>query len=97
MNIKTNPADLRWWFWTVTLLFIVAAVAGWTPGYGIVIAISAAQVVYFLAQERSVSAFPTQIRIVLIGTIMVTFFGRCAIALVLKRVPWNRGREVRLN
>ena len=44
MNIKTNPADLRWWFWTVTLLFIVAAVAGWTPGYGIVIAISAAQV-----------------------------------------------------
>ncbi len=111
MNIKTNPADLRWWFWTVTLLFIVAAVAGWTPGYGIVIAIS-------LAQERSVSAFPTQIRIVyfaftlfglwpeprravylllLIGTIMVTFFGRCAIALVLKRVPWNRGREVRLN
>ena len=101
MNIKTNPADLRWWFWTVTLLFIVAAVAGWTPGYGIVIAISAAQVVYFLAQERSVSAFPTQIRIVyfaftlfglwpeprravylllLIGTIMVTFFGRCAIA-----------------
>ena len=80
--------------------------------------LSAAQVVYFLAQERSVSAFPTQIRIVyfaftlfglwpeprravylllLIGTIMVTFFGRCAIALVLKRVPWNRGREVRLN
>ena len=118
MLIKANPADLRWWFWALTLLFIVAAVAGWTPGYGIVIAISAAQVVFFLAQERSVSAFPTQIRIayfaftlfglwpearwavyllLLLGTVMVTFFGRCAIALVLKRMPWNQGREVRLN
>jgi hypothetical protein len=28
---------------------------------------------------------------------MVTFIGRCAIALVLKQMPWNRGRELRLN
>ena len=35
--------------------------------------------------------------ILLLGTIMVTFFGRCSIALVLKHMPWNRGREVRLN
>jgi len=34
--------------------------------------------------------------ILLLGTIMVTFFARCSIALVLKHMPWNRGREVRL-
>ena len=118
MTFQMNPRDIHWWFWAVTLFFIMAAVAGWAPGYGIVIALSALHVVYFLVQEKSASAFPTQIRIVyfgatlfglwpevrwgvyvllLLGTVMVTFFGRCAIALVLKQMPWNQGREVRLN
>jgi hypothetical protein len=118
MEFKTNTADIRWWFWFVTLVFIIAAVMGWNPGYYVVIGISAVQVVFFLAQYKSLSAFPVQIRVVyfaftlfafwpevgffiylilLAGTIMVTFFGRCSIALMLKHMPWNRGREVRLN
>ena len=35
--------------------------------------------------------------VLLVGTFMVTFFGRCAIGLALKQMPWNRGRELRLN
>lgn len=35
--------------------------------------------------------------VLLVGTFMVTFFGCCAIAPVLKQMPWNRGRELRLN
>lgn len=118
MQLKTNVADIRWWFWAVTLAFIIAAVAGWPLGYQVVIGISAVQVIFFLLQEKSLSAFPTQIRLVyfaftlfglwpevriyiyillLLGTIMVTFFGRCSIALILKHMPWNQGREVRLN
>lgn len=118
MELKIEATDIRWWFWAVTLSFIVAALAGWTPGYYIVMALSIIQVLFFLAQEKSPSAFPTQIRIayfaftlfglwtkarisiytiILLGTIMVTFFGRCAIALILKQMPWNRDREVRLN
>ena len=118
MDWQTSSSDIRWWFWASTLAFIVAALAGWTPGYYVVMAISALQVLFFLAQERSLAAFPTQIRlayfgftlfglwpelrwfvfaVLLLGTVMVTFFGRCAIALVVKRMPWNRGREVRLN
>ena len=104
MDWQTSSSDIRWWFWASTLAFIVAALA--------------LQVLFFLAQERSLAAFPTQIRlayfgftlfglwpelrwfvfaVLLLGTVRVTFFGRCAIALVLKRMPWNRGREVRLN
>jgi hypothetical protein len=118
MELKINATDIRWWFWSITLTFIVAAVAGWVPGYYVVTCISAVQVLFFLAQEKRLAAFPTQIRIVyfaftlfafwpevrffiyiilLLGTVMVTFFGRCSIALVLKHMPWNRGREVRLN
>ena len=118
MGLKINATDIRWWFWAVSLVFIVAAIAGWTSGYYVVMGISAAQVIFFLSQEKSLTAFPTQIRVVyfaftlfglwpevrlfiyiilLLGKIMVTFFGRCSIALVLKHMPWNRGRDVRLN
>ena len=118
MELKVNVHDIRWWFWAATLACIVVALAGWEPGYQVVIAISAAQVVFFLIQEKSLSAFPVQIRVVyfaltllalwpvarfvaylllLVGTVMVTLFGRCTIALVLKQMPWNAGREVRLS
>ena len=118
MQLKVDVNDIRWWFWAATLAFIIAAVAGWHPGYYVVIGISAVQVLFFLAQEKSLVTFPIQIRIVyfaftlfglwpevrlyiyiilLLGTVMVTFFGRCSIALVLKHMPWNQGREVRLN
>jgi len=64
MKFKLDLADPFWWFWAVTLAFIAAAVAGWTPGYYAVMAVSALQVAVFLLRERSVMAFPTQIRIV---------------------------------
>ena len=118
MKLKTNTSDIRWWFWSITLAFIFAAILGWSLSYYVVIAISAVQVIFFVVQEKSVVAFPVQIRIfyfafslfgfwpevrlyvyiaLLLGTIMVTFFGRCSIALMLKPMPWNRGREIKLN
>ncbi len=45
-------------------VFIVSAVAGWVPGYYVVMGISAVQVLFFLAQEKSLAAFPVQIRVV---------------------------------
>jgi hypothetical protein len=63
MKLKINPTDIRWWFWAITLGFMVAALVGWTPGYAIVIGISALQVVFFLVREKSLSAFPVQIRV----------------------------------
>jgi hypothetical protein len=118
MELEIRTSDIRWWFWSVTLVFIIAAIAGWVPGYYVVIGISWIQVLFFMAQEKTLLAFPTQIRVVyfaftlfslwsevrlfiyvilMIGTVMVTFFGRCAIALMLKQMPWNIGREIRLN
>jgi hypothetical protein len=118
MQLKIDVMDIRWWFWTITMAFIIAAVTGWIPGYYVVMGISAAQVLFFLLQEKNLASFPVQIRVVyfflslfglwphgrlfiylvlLLGTGMVVLFGRCSIALVLKIMPWNRGREVRLN
>lgn len=111
MQLAIDVRQVDWWFWSVTLVLIAAAILGFTPGYGAVIAVSAAQVAWFAWRERSLAAFPTQVRIaylavallglwpavriwvyalLFIGTLMVTLFDRCAIALVLKRMPWNR-------
>lgn len=109
LAIKTN--EIEWWFWAVTLGFIILALIGWVPGYYIVMALSFIQILYFTQKEGGLNAFPTQVRIVyfaftllglwvavrfplyvvlLIGTVMVTFTGRCIIALVLKSMPWNK-------
>ena len=111
MEIAIKAKEVEWWFWAVTLGFIILALVGWTPGYFIVMAISLSQIFYFTQKEGSFWAFPTQVRIVyfaftllglwaavrfplfivlLIGTVMVTFTGRCFIALVLKALPWNK-------
>ena len=118
MELKMYPKDLRWWFWLITLVFIITAVAGWSPGYYIVIGTSAVQVFYFLIQERSLITLPSQIRLVyflytllglwnegrfiaylilLFGTVMVVFWGRCSIALFLQHMPWNKEGEIKLN
>jgi hypothetical protein len=106
--------SIEWWFWTVTLALIIAAVAGWTPGYAAVMLVSAVQVIFFALRTGSAVSFPSQVRIayfaytllglweagrvycyglLVLGTAMVVFFDRCGIALVLKLMPWNKGRE----
>ena len=114
MKLKMDMMSIEWWFWTVTLVLIVSAVAGWTPGYAGVMIVSAVQVVYIAMRTGSAVSFPSQVRIayfaytllglwdagrvycyalLIVGTVMVVFFDRCGIALVLKHLPWNKGME----
>jgi len=114
MKFKIDVRSIEWWFWTVTLAFIIAALAGWSPGYGAVIVVSLVQTVFIALRTGSAFSFPSQVRIAYFaytllglwdagrvvcyallaaGTVMVVFFDRCGIALVLKRMPWNRGEE----
>lgn len=109
LAIETNKID--WWFWAITLAFILIALFGWVPAYYIVMIISIIHVFYFVQRDGG-WAFTTQVRLfyfattlvalwtlirfpwfilLLIGTAMVTFTGRCALALILKKMPWNKG------
>lgn len=111
VKLTIQPKQPAWWFWAITLVCIVAALAGWDDGYDLVMLISAVQVFYFTIREKSLFAFDTQVRLVyfaytlfgfwesarfyfflplLLGTFMVTFFDKCSIALVLKKMPWNK-------
>src|SRR5690554_3227294 len=105
MKFIIDFKSIYWIFWFVTLVFIIAAISGCSPCYYVVMAISFIQVLFFVIKEKSLIAFPTQIRItyflitlfglwqevrlyvfilLLLGTIMVTFFERCSIAAMLK-------------
>jgi hypothetical protein len=118
MNSKINIESLNWWFWFLNLVFIVAAIAGRTPGYYLTMIVSFLNLLNCLVKEKNMAAFPAQIRLVyfaitllgfwpggrfyvyillLVGTFMVTFLGKCSIAMVLKYMPWNKGRETRLD
>lgn len=117
MESKINIESLNWWFWFLSLVFIVAAIAGWANGYYLTMIVSLLNLFNSLNKEKSMAAFPVQIRLVyfvltlvgfwpggriyvyivlLIDTFMVTFTGKCSIALVLKYMPWNRERKMRL-
>lgn len=50
--------------WFLPLIFLIAALAGWVPGYYVVMAVSLAHVGYFFIREKSLLAFPTQVRVV---------------------------------
>ncbi len=114
MKLALDVRSLEWWIWTVTLTFLIAAVAGWTPGYLAVIIVSFLQIPYIVVKSKGVLSFASQVRIVYfgltlsglweggrvylfaalsIGTVMVVLFDRCSIALVLKKMPWNREME----
>ncbi len=111
MRLEIHATKPEWWFWAVTLALICAALAGWSPGYGAVMLVSALQVIWFALATGSLVSFPSQVRLVYfavtllalwtpgrawvfaalaLGTFMVTAFDRCAIALALARMPWNR-------
>ncbi len=117
MKFIIEPKKIEWWFWTITFVFIIAALLGWSQGYYLVVLISAIQVLFFWSRLRSLLAFDTQVRIayfafsllgliktiqfpfyilMLIGTFMVVAFNRCGIALVLKRMPWNKQQVVKI-
>ena len=63
MELAIKTREIEWWFWAVTLAFIIFALIGWIPSYYIVMAISGIQILYFGQKEGSLMAFPTQVRI----------------------------------
>lgn len=64
MQLKIDVRSIEWWFWAITLVFIIAALAGWTPGYAAVIIVSLVQTVFVGVRTGSAFSFPSQVRIV---------------------------------
>ena len=64
MKLQLDLNKLDWWFWFLTLLAIIAGLAGWRPdGFHLVVGISVLQSIYF-ALRTGLFSFPSQVRIV---------------------------------
>lgn len=53
---------LSWWYWLVTAILLTAGVSGWSMGFFLAIGLTIIQVVHFSILERSLDAFPVQVR-----------------------------------
>ncbi len=56
--------NLVWWYWFLTTILLSAVVTGISFSIHAVIVLNAIQVLHFIYRERSITAFPVQVRIV---------------------------------
>ena len=55
--------DLMWWYWLATIPFLTVGILGEQNGLIIVAALTSFQILHFFLREKSMSAFPVQVRI----------------------------------
>lgn len=54
---------LSWWYWLVTVGFLTAGVSVWPTGFLLAIGLTVFQLIHFTLRERSMTAFPIQVRL----------------------------------
>jgi hypothetical protein len=54
---------MSWWYWLVTACLLTAGVSGWQIGFLLAIGLTMFQLIRFIVRERSMTAFPIQVRI----------------------------------
>jgi hypothetical protein len=62
-------------YWQVTALLLAAHFAGWAGGLPLAIALTAAQVLHFIAFRRTLRALDVQVRIGYVGLLMLGSVG----------------------
>ena len=55
--------DIGWWYWLVTVCLLTAGLAGWSEGFLYAIGLTVFQLIHFIIREKSLTAFPVQVRI----------------------------------
>lgn len=60
--LMINYRALSWWYWLVTAGLLSAGLAGYPEAFTLVVGFTAFQAVHFAVREKSVKAFPVQVR-----------------------------------
>lgn len=61
---------VSWWYWLGADLLLLYGLAGGTWGFAPVIVLCAVQALHFIARERSLAAFPVQVRLGYLGLLL---------------------------
>lgn len=64
--------SIVWWYWLLTTLLLIGAVTGNSQSLQAVIGLNIIQVIHFLIRERSITAFPVQVRVTYLGLLVLS-------------------------
>ncbi|HEX5805295.1 MAG TPA: hypothetical protein VFY31_03025 [Macromonas sp.] len=65
--------ELSWWYWLVTACLLTAGVAGYPPGFALAIGVTVVHLVHFAVRNRSLKAFPVQVRFWYLVLLLVAY------------------------
>jgi hypothetical protein len=68
-----NFGDWTWWVWTATAILITVGLAGRPEGYLAAMALTIGQLVFMLVKEKSLVAFPVQLRLAYLALLIVCY------------------------
>ena len=62
MKLSIKYDELQWWFWAAILVTIGLGLIGAGWGYTVALAVSIANLAYYIFRDMSVVSFPVQVR-----------------------------------
>ncbi len=62
MKFSIKYQELDWWFWAVIGATIGLGLVGFSWGYTVALCVSAANLVYYVAKDKSLVSFAVQVR-----------------------------------
>ena len=65
--------ELSWWYWLITAGLLTAGVVGHQIGFVLAIGLTVFQLIHFSIRERSITAFPIQVRFWYLMLLIVAF------------------------
>ena len=74
MKLKIRYQYADWWFWLVIGLSIGVGLAGWRESYWVCAAVSALNLIYYVARDASLTSFPVQVREVWLALVLVALW-----------------------
>ena len=58
----TEYKDIGWWYWLVTAILLTIGILGNDLGFILAIGLTSFQLVHYIVREKSIKAFPVQVR-----------------------------------
>jgi hypothetical protein len=68
-----NVKEISWQYWFVTASLLTTGLAGYTVGFSLAIGLTVLQLCHFAIKERSIFAFPVQVRFWYLILLLVAF------------------------
>ena len=61
--LMLDTRSINWWYWLATVILLTAGVSGRPAGFALAIGLTVVQLIHFSMRERSLIAFPLQVRL----------------------------------